>query len=320
MKRKNCLARIGYGVLFILLACGLAVQAQTSVFTYQGRLTDNNAAASGNYKMQFALFDGGGGQIGSTMTFDGTTNPQVTLTNGAFTVQLDFGTSPFSTGADRFVEIHVFNPATSSYVTLTPRQQITSSPYSIRTVSASAADSLSAACVGCVGDAHISAVSGAKVTGTVANATNATTAATATNNVLKSGDTMTGALILPANPAAALGAATKQYVDSGDALKLNLSGGTMSGALDMGGNKITSLAAPTNGTDAANKCTDPNSSSVGRARDAGWSESWRKQPRQSQPGERGIWPVRRDRTCVFAGAWLRSLAPAQWVMGRPGRR
>jgi hypothetical protein len=50
-----------------------------------------------------------------------------------------------------------------------------------------------------------------------------------------------------------LGAAPKQYVDSGDALKLNLSGGTMSGAIDMGSKKITSLAAPTNGTDAANK-------------------------------------------------------------------
>ena len=34
------------------------------------------------------------------------------------------------------------------------------------------------------------------------------------SRVAKSGDTMTGALVLPADPAAALEAATKQYVDS----------------------------------------------------------------------------------------------------------
>ncbi len=36
-------------------------------------------------------------------------------------------------------------------------------------------------------------------------------------------------------------AATKGYVDTADALKLNLSGGTMSGAIAMGTNKITGL-------------------------------------------------------------------------------
>jgi hypothetical protein len=43
---------------------------------------------------------------------------------------------------------------------------------------------------------------------------NATTATTATNNVLKSGDTMTGFLTLHSNPTANLHAATKQYVDA----------------------------------------------------------------------------------------------------------
>lgn len=48
-------------------------------------------------------------------------------------------------------------------------------------------------------------------------------------------------------------ATTKLYVDTADALKLNLSGGTMSGAIDMGTNSITGLAAPTQNTDAATK-------------------------------------------------------------------
>jgi hypothetical protein len=48
-------------------------------------------------------------------------------------------------------------------------------------------------------------------------------------------------------------AATKTYVDTADALKLNLSGGTMSGAIAMGTNKITGLGTPTNTADAATK-------------------------------------------------------------------
>jgi hypothetical protein len=70
-------------------------------------------------------------------------------------------------------------------------------------------------------------------------------AATATNNVLKGGDTMTGPLVLSGDPTVALGAATRQYVDSGDALKLNLSGGTMAGALNLGGNSISGLSTLT---------------------------------------------------------------------------
>jgi hypothetical protein len=48
-------------------------------------------------------------------------------------------------------------------------------------------------------------------------------------------------------------AATKGYVDSADALKLNLSGGTMSGNIAMGTNKVTGLGTPTDSTDAATK-------------------------------------------------------------------
>lgn len=46
---------------------------------------------------------------------------------------------------------------------------------------------------------------------------------------------------------------TKTEVDSGLALKLNLTGGTMSGVIAMGANKITGLADPTNPQDAATK-------------------------------------------------------------------
>jgi hypothetical protein len=76
----------------------------------------------------------------------------------------------------------------------------------------------------------------------------------------KTGGTMSGAIAMGTNSITGLGAptnandaATKTYVDTADALKLNLSGGTLSGALAMGTNKITGMGDPTNAQDAATK-------------------------------------------------------------------
>jgi len=55
------------------------------------------------------------------------------------------------------------------------------------------------------------------------------------------------------DPTSAQEAATKNYVDTADALKLNLSGGTLSGELAMGTSKITGLGNPTLAQDAATK-------------------------------------------------------------------
>lgn len=121
---------------------------QPSAFTYQGKLADGASAASGTYHMQFSLYNAvsGGTQIGSTIT-----NTSVVVTDGVFTVQLDFSpAAPFAAGADRWLEVAVKKPQDAAFTTLVPRQPITSSPYSLRTISASFADSLSPACVGCV--------------------------------------------------------------------------------------------------------------------------------------------------------------------------
>ncbi len=61
----------------------------------------------------------------------------------------------------------------------------------------------------------------------------------------KAGDAMTGALILNADPNAALGAATKQYVDAGSNLKVNKAGDTMTGALILNANPSAALGAAT---------------------------------------------------------------------------
>lgn len=122
-------------VLAILLTATVSV-AQTTAFTYQGRLTDAGNPASGSFQMQFKLFDSlnGGTQIGSTLT-----DLPVTVNQGIFSVRLDFGSAAL-TGANRWLEIAVRHNSGESYSTLSPREQLASSPYSVRTISAASAD------------------------------------------------------------------------------------------------------------------------------------------------------------------------------------
>lgn len=114
----------------------LAVSAQSTAFSYQGSLTDNGSQANGSFQMRFRLFDAsnGGTQIGNTLA-----DIAVTATQGTFSIRLDFGTNAWS-GQDRWLEIAVRRNAGESYTTLSPRQQIASAPYSIRTLSAAQAD------------------------------------------------------------------------------------------------------------------------------------------------------------------------------------
>ncbi len=126
---------LSLGWLLTLLA--VTAFAQSTAFTHQGRLTDNGAAANGLYDLQFALFDAlsGGAQQGATITRD-----DVPVTNGVFTVQLDFGATPFN-GAARWLQISVRNGASTGVFTLlNPRQPLSATPYALRSQSAAAAD------------------------------------------------------------------------------------------------------------------------------------------------------------------------------------
>src|SRR5882724_12731207 len=121
---------IVFAFLLAILSVG-NVDAQTTAFTYQGRLTSNSSSANGSYDFIFVLFDAltGGNQVVGGIEKQG-----VTVTNGLFTVSLDFGSSAFS-DADRFLAIlarpHSADP-NAQYIALSPRQQISSTPYAIR--------------------------------------------------------------------------------------------------------------------------------------------------------------------------------------------
>ena len=124
-------------MILIFCVSGISINAQTTALTYQGRLTDNSMAADGSYQMRFSLFDAasGGTQDGSTVEL---TN--VNVSNGIFTVELNFGSTAFINGANRFLQIEVRRNSGETYTSLTPRQQVTSTPYSIRSLSTDIAD------------------------------------------------------------------------------------------------------------------------------------------------------------------------------------
>ena len=125
-------------IIFVILSLTLAgsVLAQSSSFNYQGRLSETGADASGSFQFQFKLYDApnGGNQIGSMLS-----DVAVNVSNGTFSVGLDFGAQAFS-GGDRYLEVAVRKTADDSYTTLTPRQKINSAPYSNRANSANTAD------------------------------------------------------------------------------------------------------------------------------------------------------------------------------------
>ena len=104
-----------------------SVRAQGTAFIYQGRLIDNGALANGIYDLRFTIYDlaSNGSQVGPIFT-----NPATSVSNGLFTVMLDFGAGVF-TGPSRWLDIGVRTNGGVSFVALNPRQPLTASPYAI---------------------------------------------------------------------------------------------------------------------------------------------------------------------------------------------
>ena len=101
--------------------------AQGTAFTYQGRLNDGSNPANGIYDLRFTIYDssGGPGVIAGPLT-----NSPTSVSNGLFTVTLDFGAGVF-TGAERWLDIGVRTNGGGTFSTLAPRQMITPTPYAI---------------------------------------------------------------------------------------------------------------------------------------------------------------------------------------------
>jgi hypothetical protein len=111
-----------------------AATAQTAAVTlstaipYQGQLNTDGAPATGAYDFQFKLFDDAsvGTQVGSTLVKE-----DVSVANGLFATELDFGATPF-VGQARWLEIGVrAGASTDVYTTLSPRHPLLAVPYAL---------------------------------------------------------------------------------------------------------------------------------------------------------------------------------------------
>jgi len=128
---------------WLLFSAPLSAQVpQGTTFTYQGELRHNNAPVTANVDMLFTLFDAAsnGTQLGQ-IPFAGPN--AVAVSNGIFTVTLDFGGS-FNTliSDQRWLEV------TANGNILSPRTQIQSAPYALQSQTAMLAYSISNASVG----------------------------------------------------------------------------------------------------------------------------------------------------------------------------
>ncbi|HEX9048220.1 MAG TPA: hypothetical protein VF988_14435, partial [Verrucomicrobiae bacterium] len=157
---------------------------QGTAFTYQGRLNNGVGAVTGLFDLRFAVYDASanGAQIGASLT-----NSATPVTNGLFTVTLDFGNGIF-TGPNRWLDLAVRTNGNGAFTPLSPRQAFTAMPYAQFAASATAASyaaGVPAAGIG-AGTANINisrnaaTATTAAVAGTAVNASSATTATTAT--------------------------------------------------------------------------------------------------------------------------------------------
>jgi len=123
-------------ILVVGLMVSLAVVSEAApmgtAWTYQGRLMDANEPGDGLYDFQFKLFNDPctGTQQGSTIEVN-----DLDVIDGYFTTEVDFGSSVFN-GNARWLEIDV-RPGDSidisDYATLTPRQEVSPTPYALQT-------------------------------------------------------------------------------------------------------------------------------------------------------------------------------------------
>jgi hypothetical protein len=101
--------------------------AQGTAFTYQGQLQNNGALANGNFDLKFTLFKT---NITGTAVAGPVTNSDVGISNGLFTVTIDFGGAVWN-GETNWLEIAVETNGGSPFTKLSPRQQVTPTPYAI---------------------------------------------------------------------------------------------------------------------------------------------------------------------------------------------
>ncbi len=122
------------GVLFALTSSATANEAGNTTttaavgnsITYQGELNNSGNPVNDTCDMKFQLYDAASG--GSSTSSE--LNQSVTVSEGIFTVELDFGSSAF-TGDARYLNIAVKCSSDGGYTTMGSRVALNATPYAL---------------------------------------------------------------------------------------------------------------------------------------------------------------------------------------------
>ena len=116
-------------VFLVLLVSTVSGQTPlTTAFTYQGQIKVGGAPLNDYADFRFSVWNAvlNGQQVGTEYQVNG-----VTAANGLVTIQVDVGADVF-TGDARYLQVAVRYPMlTGAFVTLSPRQPLTATPYAV---------------------------------------------------------------------------------------------------------------------------------------------------------------------------------------------
>jgi hypothetical protein len=113
-------------VAALVAAVKISAAPMSSVFTYQGKLSDGSSPANGVYDFEFRIADA----PSNSVPFALNSLYSVAVTNGLFSVPLDFGAG-YLNGDARWLEIGVKPAGGTNFVTLMPRTALTAAPYAL---------------------------------------------------------------------------------------------------------------------------------------------------------------------------------------------
>jgi type VI secretion system secreted protein VgrG len=129
---KTKLLGLSATLLLLILHSPLSAAPLGTAFTYQGRLHAGGAPANGSYDLRFVLYDAftNGNAVSAAVLNAGTG-----VTNGLFTVGLDFG-NVFN-GSSLWLEVAARTNGAPAFTPLSPRQALTAAPFAVMANSAS---------------------------------------------------------------------------------------------------------------------------------------------------------------------------------------
>jgi hypothetical protein len=123
---KSCFTAL---LAIVAVAAGpLSALAQGTAFTYQGQLQQGGGFANGSYDLVFNLYTN---SSGGTPFYTPVTNLATSVTGGLFTVTLNYYYIFENPATTYWLDISVRTNGGGAFTELTPRQQITPTPYAI---------------------------------------------------------------------------------------------------------------------------------------------------------------------------------------------